>query len=135
MTPRKWKMNFSCYIVENFLRKHCLPRKDVYVWTIWPHSDKLFHGSCNNIGHLAWKSRILGRDSSVWEHFLKIHAILQVCIFFLETRSHNMTQCECFTFFWLFLNFLCLIQNPVKTAGVRVLARSGMLQNYHCISD
>ena len=47
---RKWKMTFSCYKVENFLRQHCLPRKDVYVCTIWVHSDKLFHRYGHNIG-------------------------------------------------------------------------------------
>ena len=75
LTLRKWKMTFSCYKVENFLRQHCLPRKDVYVRTVWAQSDKIFHECGHNIGHLAWKPWNLVCDSSVWEHFLKIFAI------------------------------------------------------------
>ena len=105
--------------VENLLRQHCLPRKDVYVCTIWAHSDKRFHGSDHNIGICHEVHETSNKIGHLWEHFLKIFAILQVCYFFLETRSHTMTQCEGFKFFWFFLNFLCLIQNTVKTAGLR----------------
>ena len=117
------------------LRKHCLTRKDVYVCIIWAHSDKLFHGSGHNIGHLAWKPRNLVCDSSVWGHFFKIIAILQFCNFFYKLGHITWPNAKVLHFFDFFRISYAWLKTRSKRRACAVLARSGILQNYDCISD
>ena len=117
---RKWKMNFSCKENENSLRQHCLEFQDAPLCTIWDHLNKLCHECGHNIDHLAWKPWIFTHDSSfLTTLFLNNYRITSL-LFFLETWSHIMTQCEGFPIFIFFLNFLCPFQNAVKTAGLTV---------------
>ena len=54
-----------------------------------------------------------------WEHFFKIIAVLQVYYFPGNLVTYNDTMRR-FSIFLIFLNFLCLFQNAVKTAGMIV---------------
>ena len=54
-----------------------------------------------------------------WEHFFKIITVLQVYYFFCNLVIYDDTMRR-FSNFLIFLNFLCLFQNAVKTAGMTV---------------
>jgi hypothetical protein len=76
------------------------------------------------LAHLARKPWNFVQGSSfLWTLFQNVSNIPSL-LFFLETRSHNMTQREGFEFFWFFLNLLCTFQNATKTVGVTT-PRSG----------
>jgi hypothetical protein len=51
------------------------------------------------------------------EHFFEMVAIFQVYYFFIETKSHNMTQSEGFTFFDFFFEFLMPISKCNQNGG------------------
>ena len=116
----KWKMLFSFKENENFLRQYCLPFQYAPLCTIWDHLKKLCHECSHKIHHLAWKPWIFTHDSSFLRTLFKNNYRITSLLFFLETWSHMMTQCEGFPFFWFFLKFLCPFQNAAKTAGLTV---------------
>ena len=116
----KWKMVFSSKENENFLRQHCLEFQDAPSCTIWDHLNKLCYECGHKIDHLAWKPWIFTYDSSFLRTLFKNNYRITNLIFFPETWSHIMTQCEGVPIFRIFLNFLCLFQNAVKTAGLTV---------------
>ena len=98
----KWKMNFPCKENENSLRKHCLEFQDAPLFTIWDHLNKLCHECGHKIDHLAWKPLISTHDSSFLRTLFKNNFHITSLLFFLETWSHIMTQCEGFPIFWFF---------------------------------
>jgi hypothetical protein len=121
---RKWKMNFFVQ------RKLKLPKSTLFTISICTHVHNM--GSFEQtmlwlwpqLAHLAWKPWNFIQDSSfVWTLFQNVCNIPSL-LFFLATRSHNMTENEGFIFFWFFLNFLCRFQNAAKSAGVTA-PRSG----------
>ena len=116
----KWKMVFLSKENENFLRQYCLPFQYAPLCTIWEHLNKLCHECGHKIDHLAWKPLISTPDSSFLRTLFKNNYCITSLLFFLETWSHIMTQCEGFPIFWFVLNFLCPFQNAVKTAGMTV---------------
>ena len=118
-TLEKWKMVFSSKENENSLRQHCLPFQYAPLCTIWDDLNQLCHECGHKIDHLAWKPWIFTHDSSFFRTLFKNNCRITSLLFFLETWSYIMTQCEGFPF-WFFLNFLCPFQNAVKTAGLTV---------------
>ena len=85
--------------------------------------------------HLPWSSWNFEQDRSfVRTLFKNIYNIVSL-LFFLETRSHNLTQCEDFTFFLFFWISYAWFKTRSKRWACGVLARSGILQNSKCISD
>ena len=117
---RKMKNEFSIQRKWNFLRQHCSEFQDAPLCTILYHLNKIFHECGHKIEHLGWKPCIFTHNSSfLWTLFLNNCRITSL-LFFLVTWSHIMTWCEGFPIFWFFLNFLCLFQNAVKTAGMTV---------------
>ena len=117
---KKWKMIFSSKENENFLRQHCLSFQDAPLCTIWGHLNKLCHECGHKIDHLAWKPWIFTHDISFLRTLSKNNYRITSLLFFLETWSDIMTQCEGFPIFCFLLNFLCPFQNAVKTAGLTV---------------
>jgi hypothetical protein len=58
-------------------------------------------------------------------HFVKVFCDVYnftSLIFFLATITYNMTSHEGFTFFGLFLKFLCPFEIIFKTAGMKILS-------------
>ena len=100
---KKWKLIFLYNKVENFIGQHRLPCQDAHVCTIWAHYHTLCHGCGHNIGHLPWKPWNFVHDSSFLRTLFENICNIPILLFFIETRSHKMTQCEGFTFFWFFL--------------------------------
>ena len=101
----KWKMVFSSKENENFLRKHCLEFQYAPLCTTWDHLNKLCHQCVHKIDHLAWKPWIFTHDSSFLRTLFKNNWSITSLLFFLETWSHIMTQCEGFPFFLIFFEF------------------------------
>jgi hypothetical protein len=97
---RKWKLSIWTLFV-------------IPICTIWSHLNKLFHDLGHDLAHLAWKPWNFIHDRS----YLR-KSFYNICnspslLFFLITRSHNMTQCEGFIFFWFFL--ICLAQFKMRS--------------------
>ena len=115
---RKWKMNFPCKENENFLRQHCLEFQDAPLCTIWDHLNKLWHGCGHKIDHLAWKPWIFTHDSSLPRTlFLNSYRITSL-LFFLETSSQILTQCEGFPIFWFFSDFFIPVSKCGQNGGL-----------------
>ena len=110
---KKWKMNFSSKQNENFLRKHCLPFQYAPLCTIRDHFNKLCQECGHKIDHLAWKPWIFTHDSSFLRTLFKNNFRITNLLFFLETWSHIMTQCEGFPIFLIFFEFFM----PVSKCG------------------
>ena len=117
---RKWKMIFLPKENENFLRQYRLPFQDAPLCTRWDTLNKLCHECGHKIDHLAWKPLTFIHDSSFLRTLFKNNYRITSLLFFLETWSHIMTQCEGFPFFWIFFYFLCPFQSAVKTAGLTI---------------
>jgi hypothetical protein len=92
-------MNFLCEEKENTQNKDCLPSQVTHMCIIWGHLNKLYHDFGLNLAHFAWKSwnSIIG--SSFLRRVLSNICDSQSLLTLLPTRSHNMIQCEGFTFF------------------------------------
>ena len=103
---KKWKMKFSSKENENFLRQHCWSFRYAPLCTIWDHLSKLCHECYHNSGHLPWMPWIFIHDSSFRRTFSQDICRSSRVLFFLNTKSHIMTQCEGFQFFWFFFEFL-----------------------------
>jgi hypothetical protein len=102
LTLRKWKLIFLCIENEKSQYKLCLPSQYAHICTIWGHLNKLFHDLGHDLAHLAWKPC----NFVHYRSYLR-RGFYNICnspssLFFLITRSHNMTQCEGFTFFYFF---------------------------------
>jgi hypothetical protein len=121
---RKWKMNFLCQEKENTQNEHCLPSQDKTHMHNMGSFEQTMTWLWPQLAHLAWKPWNFIQDSYfLWTLFQNVCNIPSL-LFFLATRSHNMTQSEGFIFFWFFLNFLCWFQNAAKSAGMTA-PRSG----------
>ena len=116
----KWKMIFSSKENENFLRQHCLLFQYAPLCTIWDHLNKLCRECGHEIDHLAWNPCIFMHDSSFPRTLFLNNYRITSLLFFLETWSHIMTQCEGFPIFWFFLNVLCPFQNAIKMADLTI---------------
>ena len=114
----KWKMNFPCKENENFLRQHCLPFQDAPLCTIWDHLNKLCHKCGHKIDHLAWKPWIFTHDSSFLRTLFKNNFRITSLLFFLETSSHIMTQCEGFPIFGFFFDFFMPVSKCGQNGGL-----------------
>ena len=122
ITLKKWKMIFLCNKNENILRKHCSPFQYARLYIIWTYLHKLCHECHHNIRHLPWKSWIFVHGSSFLRTLFQDIFHITSFLFFLKTRSHIMTHCEGFPFFWIFLNSLCRFQNAVKIDDTTALS-------------
>jgi hypothetical protein len=109
MALEKWKMSFSLIENENFLKQNCLKFQVVQFWRIWDHLNKLFHDCGHDIGYLAWKSWIFIDDSYFLKTSFQNICNIQGFLFFLQNRSHIMTQCERIIYLLLFFEFLMSI--------------------------
>jgi hypothetical protein len=95
--------------------------------------NKLFHDLDHDLAHLAWKPWNFVHDRS-----FPRRGFYNICnnpslLFFLTTRSHNMTQCEGFTiFFWISYAWFKMSS---KRRAWTFLASGWILQNYLWISD
>jgi hypothetical protein len=99
---RKWKISFLCKENKKFLHQHCLSFQVEHICTIYDHFNKLCHNCSHIIGSLAWKLGMFIHDSCVLGTlFLKKFNIPSM-LFLLANRSHNMTQCEGFIFYFYF---------------------------------
>jgi hypothetical protein len=87
------------------------------------------------LAHLAWKPWNFIQDSSfVWTLFQNVCNIPSL-LFFLATRSHNMTQSEGFIFFWFFwTSYVDFKMRPNRRAWP-LQGRDVILRNYLWISD
>jgi hypothetical protein len=84
---------------------------------------------------LAWKPWNFVWDSSfLWTLFHNSYNILSL-LFFLETRSHNMTQHEEFVLFWLFWISYAHFKMQLKRLAWPLLGRDRILPNSLWISD
>ena len=112
-------------IVSNYKMHPCAQYK--IIWTyyamnvairliIWLES----HESSRMIAHF-------------WEHFFKIITVLQLLLFFLETCSHIMTQCEGFPIFWFFLIFYARFKMRSKRRAWPFLS-SGWILDFFGVS-
>jgi hypothetical protein len=122
LTLRKWKLIILCIENENSQYELCLPSQYAHMCIIWGHLNKLFHNLGHDLAHLAWKPWNFIDDRSYMRRDFCNICNSPSLLFFLITRSHNMTQCKGFTFFWFVFNFLCWIQNAVETAGMNLLS-------------
>ena len=114
----KWKMNFPCKENENPLRQHCLEFQDAPLCTIWDHLNKLCHECGHKTDHLAWKPWIFTHDSSFLRTLFKNNFHITRLLFFLETWSHIMTQCEGFPIFWFFFEFFMPVSKCGQNGGL-----------------
>ena len=99
---KKWKIIFLCKEKEKLHRQHCSTFQDAQLCTIWAHFKKLCHECGHNTRHLAWKPRIFVHGSSVLRTLFQDNCPIQSLLFFIDTRSLEMTHCEGFLFFWIF---------------------------------
>ena len=117
---QKMENEFSVHKSENSLRQHCSEFQYAPLCTIWDHLNKLGHECGHKIDHLAWKPLISTHDSSFLRTlFFKEMPYYKFIIFLGNLVTYNDTMRR-FSNFWFFLNFLCLFQNAVKTAGLTV---------------
>ena len=70
-----------------------------------------------------------------WEHFFLNNFRITSLLFFLETWSHIMTQCEGFPFFYFFWIFYARFKMRSKRRAWPFLASGWILQNFSCFSD
>ena len=132
----KWKMNFPCQENKNSLNQYCLEFQDAPLCTIWDHLNKLCHECGHKIDHLAWKTWIFTHDSSFLRTFFKNNYRITSSLFFLETWSHIMTQCEGFPIFWFFFwIFYARFKMRSKRREWPFLASGWILEFFWCFSD
>ena len=122
----KWKMIFSSKENEKFLRQHCLSFQYAPLCTIWDHLNKLCHECGLKIDHLAWKPWIFTHEQTHFKNNCRITSLL----FFLETWSHIMTQCEGFPIFWFFWIFYARFKMRSKRRAWPFLASGWILENF-----
>ena len=128
-------MAFLCNESENSLRQHCLEFQYAPFCTIWDHLNKLFHECGNKIDHFAWKPWIFTHDSSFLRTLFKNNFHITSLLFFLETWSHIMTQCEGFPIFWFFLISYASFKMRSKRRAWPFLASGWILENFWCFYD
>ena len=131
----KWKMNFPCKENENSLWKHCLEFQDAPLCAIWDHLNKLCQECDHKIDHLVWKPWIFTHDSSFLRTlFLNNYRIISL-LFFLETWSYIMTQCEGFPILFYFWNFYARFKMRSKRREWLFLDSGWILEFFWCFYD
>ena len=103
---------------KNFLRQHCLPLQYAPLCTIWKYLNKLCHECGHKIDHLAWKPWLCTHDSSFLRTLFYNNCRITSLLFFLETWSHIMTQCEGFPIFWFFFEFFMPVSKCGQNGGL-----------------
>jgi hypothetical protein len=122
---RKWKISiWTLFAIPIYTHVHNMG-----------HLNKLFHDSSHDLAHLAWK-----RWNFIHDRSFLIRGFYNICnsaifLFFLTTRSHNMTQCEGFTFFDYFWISYDRFKMWSKRQAWTFLDRGWILQNYLWTSD
>ena len=127
---QKMENEFSVQGKWNSLRQHCLEFQDAPLCTIWDHLNKLCHECGHKIDHLAWKPWILTHDNSFFRTLFKNNCRITNLLFFLETWSHIMTQCEGFPIFWFFWIFYARFKMRSKRRAWPFLASGWILENF-----
>ena len=131
---RKWKMYFLWKENENSLRQHCLEFQDAPSCIIWDHLNKLCHECGHKIDHLAWKPWIFTHDSSFPRTLFLNNFRITSLLFFLETWSHIMTQCEGFPIFWFVWIFYARFKMRSKRREWPFLASGRILEIFFDVS-
>jgi hypothetical protein len=128
-------MNFLWEEKENTQNEDCLPSHVAHMCAIWGHLNKICHDFGLDLAHFAWKSwnAILG--SSFLRRVFSNICDSQSLLTLLTTRSHNMIQCEGFTFFDFFWISYARFKLWSKRWAWSFLARSWFLQKYYWIYD
>ena len=119
---RKWKLPFEkLFAIARCTLVHSMISFEQAIPWMWP-----YHWS------FAWNPWIFIHDSSFLRTlFLNICRIPSL-LFFLETRSHIMTQSEGFQFFWI---SCARFKMRSKRRAWPFVARGWILQNFWSFSD
>jgi hypothetical protein len=129
------EIDFLCIEYENYQFELCLPSQYAHMCTVWGYFNKLFHDSRHDLAHLAWKPWNFVHDRSFLSRDFQNICNSSSLLFFLTTRSHNMTQCEGFIFFDFFWISYTRFKMRSKWRTWTFLAKGWILQNYLWISD